>query len=239
MNNLRTLLLLCCCLIGANIFAQDKIELPLCPSFFNKEMFSDGFLYPNDVVDNCIQGRAVIKFKVDSAGNVSDLSIESGVSTVYDAWLKKVITLSSGKWIPGKVNGVNASMYTTHTFTIAIRNVSLAFGDGYTHVGSFEGALFKDHECLLSVMTTDCGKTQKSYYNDGVKQYQEGHIKEAKKSFERAITMNYNDVHALFNLSIIYINNNEGAFACPYLYRIKKVGGKDVDELIKKFCDTE
>ncbi len=170
MNKLRTLLLLCCFLIGTNVFAQDKIELPLCPEFFNSNTFSDGFMYPNDVVDNCIQGVTVIKFKVDTAGKVSDLSIESGVSSVYDAWVKKVILLSSGKWIPGKVNGQYATMYTTHTFTIGIRKVAFAFGDGYTHVGSFESVGFKDHECMVYVMGTDCGKKQKSYYNDGVKQ---------------------------------------------------------------------
>jgi periplasmic protein TonB len=61
--------------------------------------------YPDDAVNNEIHGTVIVKFLVDTAGNISDIKAISGPTK---GGLReesvRVITLS-GKWIPAQQNG--------------------------------------------------------------------------------------------------------------------------------------
>ena len=67
--------------------------------------------YPDDAISNEIQGTVIVKFLVDTAGNISDIKAISGPTK---GGLReesvRVITLS-GKWIPAEQNGHKVQSY--------------------------------------------------------------------------------------------------------------------------------
>ncbi len=227
-------------LLSFSVLAQqDTIKRPLC-SLMYSGYFRLHNEYPPFALENCISGITQMKFMVDTNGVVSDISVLSGVSTVLDNEAKQVLMASSGKWAPGTVNGVRTNMYTVHVFNYHIYNDNMQ-GIAYNNIDGTTYTTFancNETGCDIWGKTADCGHSERYYYNEGVKLYEKGYNKEALKLFEKATLMNYNDVHALYNIAVIYINQGEAEFACPSLYRIRKIGGKDVREMISKFCDT-
>jgi protein TonB len=74
--------------------------------------------FPVDSIDNDIQGRVVVKFVVDEAGNVCDVEAVNG-SAALAAEAVRVIK-QSGKWIPAKrlSTGRCVRSYKTQPFMI-------------------------------------------------------------------------------------------------------------------------
>jgi len=60
--------------------------------------------YPQECVDQGIQGRVTVSFTVDRKGKVKDVRVEQGVDELLDAEAVRVIAVSPD-WIPGKVKG--------------------------------------------------------------------------------------------------------------------------------------
>lgn len=60
--------------------------------------------YPQECVDQGIQGRVLVSFTVDRKGKVRDVKVEQGVDELLDAEAVRVISVSPD-WIPGKVKG--------------------------------------------------------------------------------------------------------------------------------------
>ena len=74
--------------------------------FLNKNLANN---YPQDAIDNGIQGQVVIQFIVDKEGNVSNVEAVSGPAELRDAGVK--VIRKSGKWIPAVQNGRQVKSY--------------------------------------------------------------------------------------------------------------------------------
>ena len=69
------------------------------------------FKYPTEAVSMKIQGTVIVQFVVDKEGNVSDIEALSGPETGGLREEAIRIIKNSGKWIPGKQNGVAVKSY--------------------------------------------------------------------------------------------------------------------------------
>jgi len=67
------------------------------------------FRYPQDAIDNEIQGTVVVQFIVDKEGNVSDVEAVSGPSELRDEAVR--VIKKSGKWTPAIQNGRQVKSY--------------------------------------------------------------------------------------------------------------------------------
>lgn len=67
------------------------------------------FKYPQEAIDNEIQGTVVVQFIVDKEGNVSDVEAVSGPSELKDEAIR--VIKKSGKWTPAVQNGRQVKSY--------------------------------------------------------------------------------------------------------------------------------
>lgn len=67
-------------------------------------LISDSIKYPQEAVDNGIQGRVTVKFVVSSDGSVKWAEVVRGVHPVLDEEAVRVVS-ALPKWKPGKQNG--------------------------------------------------------------------------------------------------------------------------------------
>ena len=67
------------------------------------------FRYPQDAIDNEIQGTVVVQFIVDKEGNVSEVEAVSGPSELRDEAVR--VIKKSGKWTPAIQNGRQVKSY--------------------------------------------------------------------------------------------------------------------------------
>ncbi|MBO4558219.1 MAG: TonB family protein [Bacteroidales bacterium] len=81
------------------------------PHFFRKgvQSFLDDWVYkylkyPQDAVAAGIAGKVMVSFIIEADGNVSNVTIEKGVSESLDAEALKVVS-ASPKWKPGVIDG--------------------------------------------------------------------------------------------------------------------------------------
>ncbi len=65
--------------------------------------------YPQEAIDNEIQGTVVVQFIVDKEGNVSDVEAVSGPSELRDEAIR--VIKKSGKWTPAVQNGRQVKSY--------------------------------------------------------------------------------------------------------------------------------
>lgn len=65
--------------------------------------------YPQDAIDNEVQGTVVVQFIVDKEGNVSDVEAVSGASELRDEAVR--VIKKSGKWTPAIQNGRQVKSY--------------------------------------------------------------------------------------------------------------------------------
>ena len=226
---------------AAFCFAQDSasIKRPSCV-YFGEKGFLAGIEYPSEARDFCIKGVTIVRFMVDTAGKVSDMSISKGVSPVLDNHVQQILNKSSGYWKSGTINGRPTAMWMSMVFDYHIYTTrsDLLFSSGDNTL--LETIANYNNDVLsISYLGHTCLLDELGYYNKGVKLYSKGKTDEALTFFETACRLNYNDYHALFNCAIIYINRNEPAKACQYLQKVQRTGGKDVSEMITKFCATD
>lgn len=64
--------------------------------------------YPQDAIENDIQGRVYVSFVVDEKGVVSDIQIERGVTSVLDNEVIRLIG-QMPNWQPGELDGFKTS----------------------------------------------------------------------------------------------------------------------------------
>ena len=65
---------------------------------------SEQMQYPQDAIDQNIQGRVVLQFTVNKDGQVEDVQVVRGVNEALDNEAVRVVT-ASPKWEPGTQNG--------------------------------------------------------------------------------------------------------------------------------------
>lgn len=71
-------------------------ELPFFPGDFNEFIFSN-FHYPPSLMENCIQGRVVVRFCVNPKGKCDHFSIVRSVDPLIDKEVLRVLKLMP-KW---------------------------------------------------------------------------------------------------------------------------------------------
>lgn len=78
-----------------------------------KKFLNHNLKYPDDAINNQVQGTVMVQFLVDTAGNISDIKAISGPKKggLREEAIR-VISLS-GKWIPGRKNGQKVPAYKT------------------------------------------------------------------------------------------------------------------------------
>lgn len=74
--------------------------------YLNKNLANN---YPQEALDNEIQGKVEIKFIVDTLGNVSNVEAVSGPKELWDAAIR--VIKKSGKWNPAEQNGRKVKSY--------------------------------------------------------------------------------------------------------------------------------
>ena len=74
--------------------------------------------YPQDAIDNEIQGTVVVQFIVDREGNVSDVEAISGASELRDEAVR--VIKKSGKWTPAVQNGRQVKSYKKQPITFRL-----------------------------------------------------------------------------------------------------------------------
>jgi periplasmic protein TonB len=78
-----------------------------------KKFLNHNLRYPDDAINNQVQGTVLVQFLVDTAGNISDIKAISGPKKggLREEGIR-VISLS-GKWIPATKNGQKVQAYKT------------------------------------------------------------------------------------------------------------------------------
>ncbi len=76
------------------------------------QFLRDNLIYPEDAIDNGIQGTVVVKLVVSETGHISDMKI---LRSLHPSCDKEAIRLikSMPDWIPAKQNGKEVSVYYT------------------------------------------------------------------------------------------------------------------------------
>ena len=74
--------------------------------------------YPQDAIDNEVQGTVVVQFIVDKEGVVSDVEAISGASELRDEAVR--VIKKSGKWTPAVQNGRQVKSYKKQPITFRL-----------------------------------------------------------------------------------------------------------------------
>ena len=75
-------------------------------------------VYPQDAVDQKIEGKVILQFTVNKLGEVKDVKVVRGVNELLDNEAVRVVE-SSPKWEPGNQNGIPVSV--NYTFPVIFR----------------------------------------------------------------------------------------------------------------------
>jgi protein TonB len=76
--------------------------------------------YPQDAIDNEIQGTVVVQFIVDKEGNVSDVEAISGPGELKNEAVR--VIRKSGKWTPAIQNGRQVKSYKKQPITFRLES---------------------------------------------------------------------------------------------------------------------
>ncbi len=71
-------------------------------NYFYKNFVLQSLQYPDSAKQNCIQGKVVAQFVVDTSGNISYTAIIRSLPGGCDNEVIRIIKLSSGMWTAGK-----------------------------------------------------------------------------------------------------------------------------------------
>lgn len=82
------------------------------PTFNVYEYLGKNIKYPQAAVDSNIEGRAIVKFVVDTLGNIIDVVAAKPLHPLLDAEAIRVVK-SMTKWKPGTQNGRPVMVYYT------------------------------------------------------------------------------------------------------------------------------
>ena len=99
--------------VAENEILVDRVEqMPQFPGGEQKllKFIQDNLKYPN--TESCVQGRVIVRFVVTKTGSIENIEVVRSLEPSFDKEAVRVIKLMP-KWIPGKQNGVNVSVYFT------------------------------------------------------------------------------------------------------------------------------
>lgn len=79
---------------------------------------NENIKYPQEAIDQNIEGRVVLQFTVDKNGQVKDVQVLRGVNEILDKEAVRVVS-ASPKWAPGSQNGIPVNV--NYTFPVVFR----------------------------------------------------------------------------------------------------------------------
>jgi TonB family protein len=104
------------------VYSKVEIEAQFKGSF--KQFLEKVMMYPEKAWKRGIQGVVIIKFIVDSAGRVTDVSLDE-TSPQKNKWLvaeaKRVIQLSDKLWLPGYQNDKPVKSFHIQSINFALQ----------------------------------------------------------------------------------------------------------------------
>jgi TonB family protein len=80
---------------------------------------SKTFHYPDEAIEQELQGTVVVQFIVDKEGNLNDVTAVSGAELLKREAVR--VIKASGKWNPGKQNGQNVKAYHKQPITFRLQ----------------------------------------------------------------------------------------------------------------------
>jgi TonB family protein len=204
--------------IGLSVKAQPVLKGGL------ETFIQSNIIYPAFSLQNCIQGKINISFKVNRAGEVYSSKVSSGLGIDLDQEALRLIRLTSGKWqVPDH--------YDTTIVLIAPVNFTLSGGDCNTVDPQQKNravAAYKANEGLTDVITNFYRHKAQGDYNEA----DEGRITALRKE------LGYDD--AYLEKIIIQgqkkLKQKDRQGACEDFLFVKYMGSALADELLEKYC---
>jgi len=85
------------------------------PMFIDRpdNFFKSNLRYPKEALESKIEGGVIAKYVVNEDGSISDITIVRGLGSGCDEEATRLVKAMSGKWTPGKQNGVAVKVYMT------------------------------------------------------------------------------------------------------------------------------
>ncbi|MGY0039246.1 energy transducer TonB [Pedobacter sp. NJ-S-72] len=181
-------------------------------------------IYPAFSLQNCIQGKINISFKVNRAGEVYTSKVSSGLGIDLDQEALRLIRLSSGKWqVPDR--------YDTTYVLIAPVNFTLSGGDcNLVNAQQKDKAIaaYKANEGLTDVITNFYRNKAQGNYNEA----DEGRIIALRKE------LGYDDAYLekIIKQGQKKLKQKDKQGACEDFLFVKYMGSALADELLGKYC---
>ncbi|MBR6305288.1 MAG: energy transducer TonB [Bacteroidales bacterium] len=82
---------------------------------------STQLVYPQDAIDQKLEGRVILQFTVNKEGEVKDVTVLRGVNELLDAEAVRVVS-SSPKWENGAQNGIPVAVKYTFPVIFKLNN---------------------------------------------------------------------------------------------------------------------
>jgi len=111
-------------LFGGLIFAQNHDSI-IPPQFKEGEpwqFLAKNMRYPNEARENCITGVVIVKFVLDTIGNLDSINVDHSIHPLLDKEAIRVVKMMSGKWVPGKINDKPVRVKLTLPMKFSIQN---------------------------------------------------------------------------------------------------------------------
>ncbi|MBB6274788.1 hypothetical protein HDF26_005270 [Pedobacter cryoconitis] len=181
-------------------------------------------VYPAFSLQNCIQGKINISFKVNLAGEVYTSKVSSGLGIDLDQEALRLIRLSSGQWqVPAQ--------YDTTYVLIAPVNFTLSGGDCSLINATQKNkaiAAYKANEGLTDVITNFYRNKAQGNYNEA----DEGRIVALRQE------LGYDDAYLekIIAQGQRKLKQKDKQGACEDFLFVKYMGSALADELLEKYC---
>ncbi|MBB5636794.1 hypothetical protein HDE68_002695 [Pedobacter cryoconitis] len=181
-------------------------------------------VYPAFSLQNCIQGKINISFKVNLAGEVYTSKVSSGLGIDLDQEALRLIRLSSGQWqVPAQ--------YDTTYVLIAPVNFTLSGGDCNLINATQKNkaiAAYKANEGLTDVITNFYRNKAQGNYNEA----DEGRIVALRQE------LGYDDAYLekIIAQGQKKLKQKDKQGACEDFLFVKYMGSALADELLEKYC---
>jgi TonB family protein len=120
---LKNLLLFLLVFTSIHAFGQDNKatdnETPPSFDFDMGEFLSKNLHMPVEAAESCIVGKVLVRFAIDSAGNIGDVQVRHGIHPLLDNEAMRVIKLIKHAK-PGMKNGRPVTVYMTQRFNFYV-----------------------------------------------------------------------------------------------------------------------
>jgi len=69
--------------------------------------------YPKEAIESKTEGNVFVKFVINEDGSISNAQVQHSIGAGCDEEAIRLVNATSGKWEPGKQNGIPVKVYFT------------------------------------------------------------------------------------------------------------------------------